>query len=312
MENITCVGDLSNIIMENIEGEWSTYFFKASNRKYKVKKLNILDDAVKGIRYEAIEKYNEKLNASLGLVEYGSFDDTHMLKALSLNEESIELMYELFISTILGTNPKTTDIETPLLDRDADGYIMMKNLEEEGNIPLILGFKNKPVAKRKAKVFQEFEEGYLEVNSDSIITFSDKINFIIYGDTLYSLDYKFEKIFFVGDFNRLKVLNILENIEKTGRITPSGMFSLRNSKLKRQLLKYDSDTFNLITEKNIDILNNYGDFNLNGNQFAFEGDFNAKIMIKLFTNRLFFSDGKAWVGKKEELEKPIEEVKFED
>jgi phage gp46-like protein len=78
------------------------------------------------------------------------------------------------------------------------------------------------------------------------------------------------------------------------------------------LLKYDSDTFNLITEKNIDILNNYGDFNLNGNQFAFVGDFNAKIMFKLFTNRLFFSDGKAWVGKKEELENPIEEVKFED
>lgn len=312
MENISCVGDLSKVLLDNYDGDWHLYFYKASNRKYKTKKIDISDDLIRGIRASSIEKYNEKLIQSLGLVEYGSFDDLHMLKALSLSDESISMMYQLFMDTLFDRLPKEALEESPLLDRDSDGYVMIKMLEEEGNIPLILGFKSKPVKAKKPIQFHQFEEGYDQIDNRDFIELSDKIDYVIYGDTLYSLDYKFEKVFWVGDFNKLKVLNILEDIEKTGRILPSGMFALRNSKQKRQMLKYDRESLELITDRNVDILNNYGDFTLNGKQLAFEDDYSAKIMIKLFTNKLFFLDGKAWIGDKKELEKPLEEVKFED
>lgn len=312
MDNISCVGDLSNKLLDNFDGEWKLYFYKASNKKYKTKRIDIDDSLIRGIRVDSIEKYNEKLIATLGLVEYGSFDDKNMLKALSLKNEAISMMYQLFMDTILDKLPKEEIEKEPLLDRDSDGYIMMKNLEEEGNIPLILGFKTKPIKAKKPIQFHLFEDGYDQVDNKDFIKLSDKIDFVIYGDTLYSLDYKFEKVFWVGDFIQLKVLNILEDIEKTTKILPSGMFALRNSKQKRQMLKYDSETLELITNRNIDILNNYGDFNYNGNQLGFEDEYSAKIMIKLLTNRLFFLDGKAYVGDKKELEKPIEEVKFED
>lgn len=310
MENITCVGDLSKVLLDNVLGEWSLYFFKASNKKYKIKKININEETVNGIRYDSIEKYNEKLIAAKGLVEYGSFDDEEMLKSLSLSEECIQMMYQKFMDTLLGKNPKETVEEVPLLDRDCDGYLFVKTFED--GTKLILGYKSKLVAKKRVLQFKEFEEGYDTIDNRDFVTLSDKIDFVIYGNTLYSLDYKFEKIFWVGDFNRLKVMNILENVEKTGRITPAGMFRLRNSKHKRQLLKFKEETFDLINEANVDILNNYGDYTLTGKQLAFDDDYSAKVMIKLFTGKLFFSDGKAWVGTKEELEKPIEEEKVED
>lgn len=311
MDDIKCVGDLSKKLVENYDGEWEIYFYKAANKKYKTKKVNIPEEAIRGIRIDAMERYNEKLIQALGLVEYGSFDDKDMLKSLSLKEECIEMMYQKFIDTVYDKLPKETEEVLPLLDREADGYVFIKNIEEE-KTKLILGFKNKPVSKKQVMQFQECEEEYGVIDNRDFVQFSNKIDFIIYGDTLYSLDYKFEKVFWVGDFNRLKVQNILENIEKTQKVAPSGMFALRNCKLKRQLLKYDETNFDLINEVNVDILNNYGDFTLTGTQLSFEGDFNAKTMIKLFTGKLFFSDGKAWVGKKEEVEKPIEEVKDED
>ena len=37
MEDITCVGDLSKVLLDNAISEWDLYFFKASNKKYKIK-----------------------------------------------------------------------------------------------------------------------------------------------------------------------------------------------------------------------------------------------------------------------------------
>jgi hypothetical protein len=307
---INCCGDLSNVLLENYEGEWELYLFRSQNRKYKFKRVNIEEGYIRGLLVESIEKYNEKLIQTLGLVKYGEFEDENMLKVLSLEDEAISLMYQVFIDTLDNKMPKETVEESILLDRDADGYILRKKLENSKN--LILGFKSKVVGKKKIKAFKETAEGYFLIDSNDFISFKDKIDFIIYEDNLYALDYRFEKVFYVGDFIRLKVLNILDNIEKTNRIAPSGMFGLRNVKQKRSLLKYNPDNLELISEKNVDILNDYGDFNLVGKQLQFEDDYSSKVMVKLLSGKLFFLDGKAWVGDKKELEKPILEEKVED
>ena len=49
MENISCVGDLSKVLLDNYDGDWHLYFYKASNRKYKTKKIDISDDLIRGI-----------------------------------------------------------------------------------------------------------------------------------------------------------------------------------------------------------------------------------------------------------------------
>ena len=59
-------------------------------------------------------------------------------------------------------------------------------------------------------------------------------------------------------------------------------------------------------------MNDYGDFNLVGKQLQFEDDYSSKVMVKLLSGKLFFLDGKAWVGDKKELLKPILEEKVED
>ena len=56
---INCCGDLSNVLLENYEGEWELYLFRSQNRKYKFKRVNIEDGYIRGLLVESIEKYNE-------------------------------------------------------------------------------------------------------------------------------------------------------------------------------------------------------------------------------------------------------------
>ena len=70
--------------------------------------------------------------------------------------------------------------------------------------------------------------------------------------------------------------------------------------------------FDLLTKENLAILDNYADFEPVANQLTFEDDFSAKVFIKLMTGNLFFIDGKAYTGNKEELQRPIEEEVDED
>ena len=166
---INCCGDLSNVLLENYEGEWELYLFRSQNRKYKFKRVNIEEGYIRGLLVESIEKYNEKLIQSLGLVKYGEFEDENMLKVLSLEDEAISLMYQVFIDTLDNKMPKETVEESILLDRDADGYILRKKLENSKN--LILGFKSKVVGKKKVKAFKETAEGYFLIDSNDFISF---------------------------------------------------------------------------------------------------------------------------------------------
>ena len=306
------VGDLINLLGEsNYDGEWSTYFFKSSHRKFKIKKVDFPAGLIDSIRVEAIDNYKEKLIKCNNIVEYGSFDDVGNLKQLKLEEECIKNMYETFILSIDGKDILAEGETNPneMKEAEFDGYILSRVMNDER---IFLFVKSKLVPKKGLQFIEGEENKYDRVDNSRLVSLATKIDFVIVGDSLYSIDYKFEKIFYVGDFLREKINNIIEELEKTGKIMPSGIFAIRNSKSRRQLLKYDSANLELLTKENIDILENYTDIEYKSNQIAFEEEYSAKVFIRLMAVKIFFSNGKAFVGTKEELKRPIEEEKVED
>lgn len=306
------VGDLINLLGEsNYDGEWETYFYKSKNRRFKLKKVVFPMGLIDSIRVEAIDKYKEKLIQCNNIVEYGSFDDTGNLKELKLENECIKGMYQLFIDTFDGKivpEVSETNLEE-MKEFEFDGYILTRVLNDER---IFIFSKSKLVPKRGLEFILGEENTYEKVDNSRIVSLSTKIDFVIVGDSLYSIDYKFEKVFYVGDFLRDKINNIIEELEKTSKFTPASIYAIRNSKSRRQLLKYDGANLELLTKENVDILENYTDIEYKANQIAFEEEYSAKVFIRLMSGKIFFANGKAYVGTKEELHKPVEEVKFED
>ena len=306
------VSELVDKIYNNNNGAYELYFYKASHKTYKIKKVTFPEAVLAGIRTEAIDKLIDKLNETPKMVDYGTFEDEDSVKRLDLNEECIKLMNEKFLLTLDGKEPITEDHDpTKVEPRECDGYILVKYLEDEDK-RLFLFSKSKLTPKKSLELYNTDGDSYEIVDSSKNVTLTPKIDFIIYDGYLYSKDYKFEKIFWVGDFLREKVSITLNAIELTGKLTPASIFALKNSKTKRQLLKYDDKNFELLTKEHLTILDNYADFDPDAPQISFEDDYSAKVFIKLITGKVFFSDGKAYTGTKEELQKPIEEEKFED
>ena len=216
---------------------------------------------------------------------------------------SIESIDGKTILTEGETDPKT------MKESEFDGYILERVYNDER---IFIFFKSKLVSK-KNNLFTNFDENkYDLVDSSKLVNLSLKIDFVIVGDYLYSIDYKFEKVFYVGDFLSLKIKSIIDELESTSKFMPSSIFALRNSKSKRGLLKYDNSNLELITEDNMKILENYTDIEYKYNQIAFEEEYSSKVFIRLLAGKIFFTNGKAYYGNKEELHRPIEEVKFED
>lgn len=303
------VGDLINLLGEsNYEGEWHTYFFKSSHRKFKIKEVVFPSGLIDSIRVEAIDNYKEKLIKCNHIVEYGSFEDTGNLIQLSLDNELISNMYQVFIEAIDGKAMISEGDTDPKLmkEYEFDGYILSRVYNDER---IFLFIKSKLVPKKGLQFMQDEDNKYENIDNSRLVSLSTKIDFVIVGNSLYSMDYKFEKIFYVGDFLRQKINMIIEEIEKSGKVMNSGIFAIRNSKSRRQLLKYDSENLELITKENVDILENYTDMEYKVNQVAFEEEYSAKVFIRLMAGKIFFSNGKAYVGTKEELHHPIEEEK---
>lgn len=307
------VNGLIDKVFTNNDGKWDLYLFKAAHRNYKIRQVSFPDGALASIRNEAIEKLSFKLESITNMVDYKTFLDDNSVKRLDLNDESIKEMYEKFLS-IMENKDVVEDNEdkSVLQPASCDGYVLVKTLEEDDNKKLYLFSKSKVVPKKRLELVNSDGDSFEVVNSSNFVALSNKINFVIYDGYLYSLDYKFEKVFFVGDYLSEKVSIIINELEVSGKLTPAAIFAIRNSKSKRELLKYDMANFELLTKENLRILDNYADFEPVANQLTFEDDFSAKVFIKLMAGKLFFIDGKAYTGNKEELQRPIEEENDED
>ena len=307
------VNGLIDKVFTNNDGKWDLYLFKAAHRNYKIRQVSFPDGALVLIRNEAIEKLSFKLESITNMVDYKTFLDDNSVKRLDLNDESIKEMYEKFLSIMENKDVVEDDEDKSVLQpASCDGYVLVKTLEEDDNKKLYLFSKSKVVPKKRLELVNSDGDSFEVVNSSNFVALSNKINFVIYDGYLYSLDYKFEKVFFVGDYLSEKVSIIINELEVSGKLTPAAIFAIRNSKSKRELLKYDMANFELLTKENLRILDNYADFEPVANQLTFEDDFSAKVFIKLMAGKLFFIDGKAYTGNKEELQRPIEEENDED
>ena len=215
-------------------------------------------------------------------------------------------MYSRFLDCIDGKEILTEgDIDPKdMQDSEFDGYILSRMYNDER---VFIFYKTKLTSNKKILFTNVGNNQFEVVDNSKIVTLSNKIDFVIIGDWLYSLDYKFEKVFYVGDFLSEKIKNIIEEMEKTGKFMPSSIFALRNSKSRRQLLNFDPNNYELLTENNLSILENYTDIEYKSNQIAFEEEYSAKVFIRLMAGKIFFSDGKAYTGTKEELHRPIED-----
>lgn len=305
------VNELIELVYENNSGEYELYFYKSAHKTFKIKQVTFPEGVLAGIRQDAISNLITKLEKTKSMVDYGTFEDEDSIKRLDLDDECIKIMYEKFISTLDKKEPVTEDNDPNKVEaRDCDGYILIKKLEDDKR--LFLFSKSKLVPKRAIELSSFDNETYDTVDNSKFVTLVDRIDFIIYDGYLYSKDYKFEKVFFVGDFLKEKVSITINEIELSGKLTPAAVVSIKNSKVKRQLLKYDKENFNLLTKEHLEILDNYADYDPEKPQLCFEDDYSAKVFIKLITGKIFFSDGKAYTGTKEELVKPIEEEKYED
>ncbi|MCR5231829.1 MAG: hypothetical protein K6B64_04195 [Acholeplasmatales bacterium] len=307
------VNGLIDKVFTNNDGKWDLYLFKAAHRNYKIRQVSFPDGALASIRNEAIEKLSFKLESITNMVDYKTFLDDNSVKRLDLNDESIKEMYEKFLSIMENKDVVEDNEDKSVLQPSfCDGYVLVKTLEEDDNKKLYLFSKSKVVPKKRLELVNSDGDSFEVVNSSNFVALSNKINFVIYDGYLYSLDYKFEKVFFVGDYLSEKVSIIINELEVSGKLTPAAIFAIRNSKSKRELLKYDMANFELLTKENLRILDNYADFEPVANQLTFEDDFSAKVFIKLMAGKLFFIDGKAYTGNKEELQRPIEEENDED
>lgn len=305
------VNELIDLLYNNNDGEYELYFYKSAHKSFKVKRVEFPEGVLAQIRTTALDKLMEKLTPITQMVDYGTFEDEDAIKRLDLSDECIKMMYDKFMN-ILNHKEEITEDGDPykVETRECSGYVLAKEIEE--NKKLFLFSKSKLVPKRVLSLKEIEENKYDVFDPSNLVSLSDRIDFMIYDGYLYSKDYKFEKIFYVGDFLKEKISITINEIELTGKLTPASIVAIKNSKVKRGLLKYNKEYFDLLTKENLKILDNYADFDPDAPQISFEDDYSAKVFIRLISGKIFFIDGKAYTGTKEELEKPVEEVKYED
>ena len=195
------VNGLIDKVFTNNNGKWELYFYKASHRTFKVRKVEFPEGALALVRDNAVDKLIDKLETIPNMVDYKTFEDTDSVKRLDLNDECIKDMFEKFLLAVDNKDVKNENEDNAVLSGvAADGYFLVKTLEEDDDKKLYLFSKSKLVPKKSLELINTNDDVFEVVDSSKYVSLSNKINFIVYDNYLYSLDYKFEKVFFVGNF----------------------------------------------------------------------------------------------------------------
>ena len=84
------VNGLIDKVFTNNNGAWELYFYKASHRTFKIRKVEFPEGALALVRDNAIEKLTEKLETIPNMVDYKTFEDSDSVKRLDLNDECIK------------------------------------------------------------------------------------------------------------------------------------------------------------------------------------------------------------------------------